>query len=291
LKYFTYLFVRAIAMLMAILPFRLAYGISDFFFLIIYYLIGYRKKVVMENLHLAFPDKSDEELRKISRNFFHYLADLMIEGIKGISMTKKQVLRRHKLLNPEILQPYYDKGISVIGVTGHYGNWEWGAFSGGIQVPHTLIALYKPISNPWLDDFMRRRRAQFNCRLASIKETYATFENTQDETVAYMMVADQSPTNLQESFWLNFLGQETACLHGPEKYARLYKLPVFYVDIQRTKRGFYEMTLTLLADDISSWEPGKLTGLFMKELEKRITERPQYWLWSHRRWKYRSGHA
>jgi Kdo2-lipid IVA lauroyltransferase/acyltransferase len=287
LRFITYLFVRAIALIMAIVPFRLAYGISDFFFLIIYHLVGYRKKVVMENLHRAFPEKSRDEIRKISVKFYHSLADLMIEGLKGISMTKKQVIKRHKMLNPEILQPYYDKGISVIGVTGHFGNWEWGALSGGLQIPHPLIALYKPLTNHYLDRYMRRRRAQFNCRLASIKETYSTFENTQDERVAYMMVADQSPTNIQECYWVTFLGQETACLHGPEKYARLFRLPVLYLDIQPRKRGFYEMTLTLLSDDISEWEPGKLTGMFMNELEKRIIERPEYWLWSHRRWKHR----
>jgi len=287
LSYITYLFVRAIALLMAILPFRLAYGISDLFFFIIYHLIGYRKKVVMENLRKAFPGRSEKELTAISVKFFHFLADLMIEGIKGISMTKKQVLKRHKLLNPELLQPYYDKGMSVIGVSGHYGNWEWGALSGGIQMSHGLVAFYKPLSNRYLDRYMHKRRAQFNCRLASIKETNMAFVETKDQQVAYMMIADQSPTNLQDCHWVNFLDQDTACLHGPEKYARLYRLPVFYLDIQRKKRGYYEMTLSLLAEDISEWEPGRLTSLMMAELEKRILEKPEYWLWSHRRWKHR----
>lgn len=287
MSFLIYLLVRTAALLMAILPFRLAYGISDLFFLFIYHLIGYRKKVVMDNLQRSFPHKSREELQRISKKFYRFLADLTIEGIKGISMPKKQVLRRHRLMNPEVLQPYADRGISVIGVAGHYGNWEWGALSGGIQMSHLLVAFYKPLSNPFLDRYMRKRRAQFNCRLASIRETYKTFEDTRDQLAAYMMVADQSPTNLRECHWVNFLGQETACLHGPEKYARQYRLPVFYLDIQRIKRGYYEMYLTLLADDISDWEPGRLTSLMMAELEKRILEKPEYWLWSHRRWKHR----
>lgn len=272
---------------MAFLPFRAAYVLSDLFFLIIYYLLSYRKKVVMDNLKKAFPGKDEKQLKKIRIAFYHHLSDLMIEGLKGISMTKKQVMKRHRLLNPEVLQPYYDRGVSVIGVTGHYGNWEWGAFSGGIQVPHKLIALYKPLSNRYLDRYMRRRRAQFNCRLVSIKETWQTFGDTQNETVAYMMVADQSPGKIKESHWVTFLGQDTACLHGPEKYARLYHLPVFYVDIRRKKRGFYEMTLALLAEDEATMEQGELTSLFMKRLEEVIIQEPAYWLWSHRRWKHR----
>jgi KDO2-lipid IV(A) lauroyltransferase len=275
------------ALVMAITPFRAAYVLADFIYLILYYLVGYRKKVVIQNLKNSFPQKSGKERTMIARRFYHHLSDIFIEGIKGISITRRQVFKRHRVVNPEILQPYFDKNVSVIGVTGHYGNWEWGAFSGGVQVPHSLIALYKPLSNPYLDRFMRKRRASFNCRLASIKETYATFEGTQNETVAYMMVADQSPTNLQDSHWVKFLNQDTACLHGPEKYARLYRLPVFYVDIQKKKRGIYELTLSLMAEDANLLEPGELTGMFMKHLEQIIIRKPEFWLWSHRRWKHK----
>ena len=290
MKRLTYLFVRGVTQLLAILPFTLVYLLSDLFFLIIY-LLSYRKEVITRNLRSAFPHKSDRELRRIMVKFYRHLADLMLEGLKGLSMTPRQVLRRHRVTNPGILQPYYDRGVSVIGVTGHYGNWEWGALSGGIQVPHPLIALYKPLSNPYLDRFLKRQRTKFNCRLASIRETRLTFESTRHETVAYMMVADQSPTNLNECYWVEFLNQETACLHGPEKYFRLYGIPVFFVDIQRKKRGFYEMTLTLLAEDPATMEQGELTALFMKRLEGSILNKPEHWLWSHRRWKHKRDQA
>jgi len=274
---------------MAIIPFWMAYVVSDFFFLIAYYLLSYRKKVVIENLRKVFPEKDDRELHKIMVKFYHYLSDLMIESLKGISMTKAQVLKRHKMINPEVLHPYYERNINIIGVSGHFGNWEWGALSGGIQIQQLLIAFYKPLSNPYLDRYMRKRRAQFNCRLASIKDTFSTFESTQGQNVAYMMVADQSPSNLQDAYWLKFLDQDTACLHGPEKYARMYRLPVFYLDIQRKKRGFYELELSLLSEDVATLEHGKLTELFMHRLEEIIRTQPEYWLWSHKRWKHQRG--
>ena len=274
---------------MAITPFRLAYLLSDFFFILLYYVISYRKNVVKDNLNRAFPEKSEQELRAIRTRFYKHLSDLLIEGLKGLSMSGKQIIKRHHMVNPEVLEPYFKRGKSVIGVTGHYGNWEWGALSGGLQMSHLLIAFYKPIGNPYIDRFMRKRRAKFNCRLASIKETYSTFEETRGQNVAYMMVADQSPTNLQDCYWIPFLGQDTACLHGPEKYARLHRLPVFYVDIQKKKRGYYEMTLSLLAEDTIAMEPGKLTAMFMNRLEEAIRQQPGYWLWSHKRWKHKKG--
>ncbi len=289
MKYLTYLLVRAIALFMSILPFRLAYVLSDFFFLVLYHLVGYRKKVIQDNLRNSFPEKSKQELKTIELKFYHYLCDLMIEGLKGMSITRKQVLKRHRVTNPELMQAYYDRNISIIGIAGHYGNWEWGTFSGGTQIPHPLIAIYKPLSNKYLDRYMRKHRARFNCEMVSIRQTYSIFEANKNETKSYILVADQSPGNIKNSYWLKFLNQDTACIHGPEKYAGMYHYPVLYVDIQRVKRGYYTMSLELLAEDVNSLEPGQLTAMFMKKLEENIIRRPEYWLWSHRRWKHSKG--
>lgn len=285
-NYLTYLLIRALALLMAIVPFGVAYMLSDILYFVLYRLVRYRKKVVLRNLEKSFPDKDAREIHRITRNFYRHLADIFIEGLKGMAMSRHQVIKRHRMVNPGILQPYYEKHQSVIGVTGHYGNWEWGALSGGIQIPYELVAFYKPLSNAYIDRYLKRQRAQFNCRLASIKETYSTFDATKNETVVYMMAADQSPTNLQDCHWVRFLNQDTACLHGPEKYSRLYRLPVFYVDIRKKKRGYYELTLSLLTEDANELWPGELTAMFMRRLEQIIVEKPEEWLWSHRRWKH-----
>jgi KDO2-lipid IV(A) lauroyltransferase len=287
MKLFGYLVFRLLVLLFALLPLCVAYVISDGFYFLAYYLIGYRKKVVKENLTRSFPQKTPEEITRISKKYYHFLCDLLIEALKGVSMSKKQVLKRHKLLNEELIEPYYKAGRSIVGVSGHYANWEWAALSGGIQVPYPLIAFYKPMSNRYIDVYMKKRRAKFNCTLASIKETYSTFEQNYKRPSVFMMVGDQSPTNLKECFWIDFLNQDTPCLHGIEKYARMYNLPVVYVDIQRVKRGYYEMTFTVLTENPTELPTGGVNQLYFSKLESVIKADPAYWLWSHRRWKHK----
>jgi Kdo2-lipid IVA lauroyltransferase/acyltransferase len=150
---------------------------------------------------------------------------------------------------------------------------------------HKSIGFYKPLSNKHIDSYMKRRRAKFSTTLVSIYETNNVFASGASETSAFIMASDQSPTNLKDCFWIFFLNHDTACLHGPEKYAKLYHLPIYYIDIQRVKRGFYNLYLTLLVNNPSEMEPGKITELYMKTLESKILEHPEFWLWSHRRWK------
>ncbi|NJK95843.1 MAG: lysophospholipid acyltransferase family protein [Bacteroidales bacterium] len=177
------------------------------------------------------------------------------------------------------------KGQSVLGVAAHYGNWEWGAFSGAGQFLGKMIAFYKPINNRIIDRYLVKHRARFNCHMASIGETYYTFKHFQNEVVTYFMVADQSPSNLRRSYWFNFLNQDTAFIHGPEDYSRVYNLPVVFIEIKRVKRGYYEVYFSLLTDNPASLPKGEITRLYKDKLESVIIKEPSYWLWSHRRWK------
>ena len=190
MKYVAYFFYRFFILLFSVMPFSVAYLLADFAFLVVYYLFPYRKKIVVSNLKSSFPDKSDREINRIIRRFYRHLANILVESLKGLSMSKEQIIKRHKLVNPELMDAYYAKGQSVIGVTAHYGNWEWGAFSGGVQVKLGMVAFYKPITNKLIDDDMKRRRSQFNCKLASIRATFDTFKAEVNNNVAFLMAAD-----------------------------------------------------------------------------------------------------
>jgi Kdo2-lipid IVA lauroyltransferase/acyltransferase len=285
MSYFGYLIFRLFTLLFTLIPFRGIYLISDFCFYIVFYVVKYRRKVVQSNLKRVFPEKSIHELKTIEKQYFHFMTDLIFESMKGMSISKNGIYKRHKVTNIEVLDDVYKNHQSIIGVPAHYGNWEWGAFSAGIFLKHNAIAFYKPLTNKYIDAYIRKSRAKFNCTLASIKETFETFNEFVPKNSAFIMAADQCPVNMKDCYWVNFLNQDTPCLHGPEKYARLHNLPVYYIDIQPVKRGFYELHISLLAENPSVLPNGEITSRYMAELEKRIKARPQYWLWSHKRWK------
>jgi KDO2-lipid IV(A) lauroyltransferase len=267
----------------------LLYLVSDFAYLVIYYLVGYRRKVVVSNLQSSFPGKTPAEIKSLTKEFFHHLCDISVESMKGFSMSPGEIIRRHNILNPELADHYFDKGISTIAVPGHYNNWEWGSLSPGLQIKYPIVGFYKPMSNKLLDAYAKHHRAKFNTRLASIRETGITFEELASTPTAYIMASDQSPTNLKDCYWFDFLNHDTPWLHGPEKYARKYNLPVVYVDIQKVKRGFYELKMVLLTENPSTLPDGEITRLYSQHLEKSILQEPAYWLWSHKRWKHSRG--
>jgi KDO2-lipid IV(A) lauroyltransferase len=270
-----------------IMPFRALYLFSDAMFFVIYHVIGYRRNVVLINLSSSFPEKNAVEINSLSKKFYQHLCDITLESIKGFTMSPQEIVCRHRILNPELADYHFDKGVSTISVPAHYNNWEWGSLSPGLQLKYPIVGFYKCLSNKQVDIFVKAHRARFNTRLAALKETSGTFKDLSDIPHAYIMASDQSPTNLKECYWIDFMNQETAWLHGPEKYARRYNFPVIYVDIQKVKRGFYELKLVLLTEDPSSLPEGEITRLYTQHLEKSILNEPAYWLWSHKRWKHK----
>lgn len=276
-----YLFV----LLIGIMPFRFLYILSDFVSFLLRKVFKYRKDVVINNLKSSFPDLSEEEIGLITRNAYLNLSDILLEGIRAFTMTRKQVYERHHIINPEILEPYFEAGQGIIVVTGHYGNWEWGALSPALQTRFHNIAFYKPLKNKWIDKMVNRNRSRWGTTLAPIRQTTKTFETYRGQTVLYLMAADQSPSNREMAYWVNFLGRETAFLHGPEKHARINNYPVVFASIRRVKRGYYELELSPLAEAPSTLPDGEITHRFAEQLESLIKEDPANWLWSHRRWK------
>ncbi len=251
-----------------------------------YYVFGYRKKVVYDNIRKSFPELSEDEIKKLVRLSYKNLTDVLVEGIKGFTMTNGQIRRHHKVINPEEYDKYFHDKISIISVPAHYGNWEWGALSPALYAKHRIVALYKPLNNKYIDKFMRKNRSRTGSHLVSIYDTAKIFkEYTQGNPTIFILASDQSPSNAKRAYWVKFLGRDTAFLHGPEAYARKHNLPVFFVDIQRMKRGFYELELILLTENPNELAPGELTQMYAAKLESVIRKKPENWLWSHRRWK------
>jgi KDO2-lipid IV(A) lauroyltransferase len=281
----TFYLFRLFIFIFRFIPFRLLFGFADLVFYFIYYIIGYRKTVVFCNLRNSFPEKSDDEITVIAKGFYHHLSDMLIESLKAFTMTEEAVVRRYKYYNTEILDELYRKGQSVICIAGHYGNWEWGGLASGAQLMHKPVGFYKPLSNKFIDAYVQQSRVKGRSKLASITQTAETFKMDYGEPAIFYMVADQSPSSARLAYWVNFLNQDTAALHGPEKYARIYNLPVVFGCVKKVKRGYYTVDFKMLEPAPVKTKTGELTGRFMKMLEEVINAEPQYYLWSHRRWK------
>ncbi len=285
MNYLTYLVFRGFIFLFRFIPFRLVYGFADIIFCIVYYLAGYRKKVVFENLKHSFPGKSEKEINRIAKGFYHHFADMLVESLKAFTMTEDAVIRRYKFINTTFPDDFYKQGKQIICVAGHYGNWEWAGIAAGKQMLHKPVGFYKPLSNKYIDQYIQKTRVQGRAKLASIVKTAETFKTDWGEPAAFYMVADQSPSSVRLAYWVNFMNQDTAVLHGPEKYARVHDYPVVFASVKKIKRGFYTVDFKLLEANPVQTKTGEITGRFMKKLEEIINENPEYYLWSHRRWK------
>ncbi len=285
MQYLLYLIFLFSIYFMAIIPFWLLYQFSNILAFLFNYVFQYRKKVIITNLRNSFPEKSDKEINRIARKAYKNLTDIIVESIKGYTISDKEIQKRFKIKNPELLNEYFYSGQSAICVTAHYGNWEWGAIAGSLQIKHKSIAIYKPLTNKYIDAFIKRRRAENGTLLKSIQKTTETFKKYKNQTCIYILVADQSPSAVKKAYWIDFLNQDTACLHGPEKHARNNNYPVFFLNIQRIKRGYYELTVEKLLEEPAITREGEITQKYMRRLEEIIKEKPENWLWSHKRWK------
>ena len=273
--------------LIGLLPAPLLYVFSNLTHLIIYKVMGYRKEIVKKNLEGSFPDMSKEELSRIIHHFYKNLADIFLEGMWAFTMSGKQIFDRHRIINMEILEPFAQSGQSIIAVTGHYTNWEWGSLSANVVPGYNIVAFYKRINNKYIDKLVRWNRSKFGTTLASINETSLTFEKFKDNKTIFLMASDQGMPKefYRKAFWIKFLNRDTPFLHGMEKYAKLYNLPVVYIEVQRVKRGYYTVELSVLTTKPNELEKGVLTEMYARKLESIILRQPENWLWSHNRWK------
>ena len=277
---------RLLVLLFKILPFWVLYRLSDGLYWLIYKGIGYRKKVVRQNLALAFPHKTAAERLAIEKKFYHFLFDLLVESIKGLSFSKEELYKRQQHYTPS-LQATIDKGKSVILVGGHYGNWEWGGLRASSCVSSPVVILYSPIKNAYINRYLNAARAKFDTHFVSYLEAMKMFRECAEQLTTFVLIADQSPSNPSRAYWLPFLNQDTAVLRGPAIYAQRYNIPLLFLSIKRLKRGYYTMETEILTETPRDYSPEELIGLYWTRLEALIEATPEWWLWSHRRWKHK----
>lgn len=286
MKKISYYLVRIVIHVVQHISFKILYIISDILRILLQHVLQYRKKTIWENLRRCYPEKDQESLHKIIKDTYSNLADILVEGIKGLSMQKEELEKRYPFKNKELLQKYLDKNQSIIAVNAHISNWEWAVLGYGYHFTTKSIGIYKTITNPYLNKYINELRALSSIQLVSTRETRLVADEIPKGKILILM-ADQNPSNLKDAIWVNFFNSDTACLHGIEKYAHQYNLPVVFANIKRIKRGYYELNFEMLIEKPQEQTFGTITQMYMSRCEQNIREQPGNWLWSHKRWKHK----
>lgn len=268
----------------SLLPMRVMYLFTDFFYLLLITIIPYRRKVVRGNIERSFPDKSRKEKRKIERKFYRHLTDLLAEGAKNLSISKKQLLKRFQVENPEVLDQLFQQNKNVLLVSGHYNNWEWLITGQNLLFKHQAVGIGMPLSNGFWDKKFNAIRSRFGMKVIHSNNVYDFF-NQNKETTATLVLADQSPGDSNKCYWMDFLNQKTGVVFGPELLANKYNQAVVYFSIHSEKRGYYTMRLNEITSSPRELDYGEITERYTHLLEKTIREDPKNWIWSHKRWK------
>ena len=270
------------------LPFRVLYFFSDIIYYLLYYIIGYRKKVVFGNLRLAFPEKSEQEITTIAKKFYHHFIDVFgVEMIKSFTMSKKEMAKRYKGVNLEVFEKLYNQNRSCIVVGAHHANWEW-IFNFNLLVKYDAYAVFKKLKNPYFDKKVRETRGRFNTTLISTKETFSLIKKNSESNIVSLFgfINDQTPRLSKAIHWTNFLGVRVPVQIGMEILAKKHNLAVVFYDAKKLKRGYYECTLSLLTDSPKDFKDYELTDLFLRAVEKQIKNAPEHYLWTHKRFKH-----
>jgi len=271
----------------AYLPLWLHYCFASLLWPVVYYVARYRVGVVRDNLRRCFPDMREGDRRRLERQYYRHLADLLVEGIYNLRAPLLKVKKHYLFENAEILEPYYNEGRSVVLMSAHYNNWEYMITSLDSRISHHGIGVGKPLDNKKFGQFITARRARYGTEIVDqtdVRQVMQYYDRWQ-VPVAYMMLSDQSPSNPHRSLWTEFLGRDTAFLFGAEHFARKYDMPVFLYDVKKERRGRYSVHFELMTDKPLEMAEGEITRTYARHLEALIRKEPQYWLWSHRRWK------
>jgi len=270
---------------LSLLPLPVLYLISDFFYFIIYYVTGYRKKVVMQNLTIAFPEKSDEERKRIARRFYRNFTDFFVETIKLFSASDR-FLEKRFIGDFSAFEKVKQQGKKCQVHLGHNFNWELGYLASLPHIKLTALGVYMPLSNKTFERIFRKLRTKKGGYLlpaTNLRQAILPFRN---EPYALLLVADQSPPYPENGIWVNFFNRPTPFVRGPENGARASDLPVIFCHVTKPKRGYYIGHFTLAEENPAALAKGELTKKYARFLEEKMKEHPDIWLWTHRRWKW-----
>lgn len=274
----------------ALLPLKALYLLSDFLYIIVYHLIGYRKKVARANLKNSFPEKSESELLAIEKKFYRHFCDYFVETVKLLHISDEEAQKRIVFENPEVLQAEIEKGRSGFLFLGHYGNWEWvPSLTLCFSKDLTLGQIYKPLKNQAVDNIFLKIRSRFGSVGIPKNDTYREIVRWQHEGKQSLIgfMADQTPSYNNIHYWTNFLNQETPVFTGVERIARKVGGYVAYMDIQKVRRGHYCCRFEMISTHPETEEEMAITENYIRKIEKTILREPAYWLWTHKRWKYK----
>jgi KDO2-lipid IV(A) lauroyltransferase len=262
------------------------YVFSDVLHFFLYRVIGYRKAVVMENLRGSFPEKSEDALRNIAKAFYRHLGDLIIESLRQFSISEREMRQRFQVANPEIMERLYAQGKNVAFVAGHYNNWELASTALPLRVPNRMVGIYAPLKNKFFNNILVQSRSRFGLELLPKgKLNIKTLHEESKRPYGLMFAMDQSPSSANRVHWVTFLNRETAVASGTEWFAKQFDAVVVFAVLEKVRRGHYRATLEILEDRPKQAPESSISARFTQRLEAEIRERPEFWLWTHRRWK------
>jgi KDO2-lipid IV(A) lauroyltransferase len=288
MQFLVYILAYPLLWLISILPFRLFYWLSDFICFIIYRIIGYRKKVVRENLALTLPHLSKSELKEIEKKFYHHMCDMFLETIKTMSISPEEMDKRFRVTNIELVNEYAKRGKSVILVASHYASYEW-LLTINPKIDFKGIAVYKRVANRYFDKLVRKIRSKYDTELVETRKAIPTMAQNQRDGILsmYGLASDQSPKLDRIFHSMKFMGVEVPVHTGAEMLAKKYDLSVIFVKVKKVARGYYEATFVAIADKPKDYQNFDITEKYLREVEKQIYEAPEFYLWTHKRWKHR----
>jgi KDO2-lipid IV(A) lauroyltransferase len=289
MSFLIFALVYPFVLLLSKLPFRVLYIISDVVFLILYYIVGYRRDVVLFNLKTAFPEMDKATLKETEKRFYHHFCDLFIEVIKTLSISEQNLRDRYLFTNIEVLQKYVDKDQPVLVTMGHYASYEWVFALATLLKNHPGYAIYKKIKNPYFDKMIRDIRSKWNSTLVPNKQAREKIKEvlaTQKGFAYFGFIMDQSPSNSNKKHFSNFLNVQTPFFTGVEKLSKQYDLPVLFLGTTRVKRGYYSSTFSVLTDTPNQHPDFAITDAYAKILTELIIKDPAYYFWTHKRFKF-----
>lgn len=288
MKRLAYLLTYPILWGISKLPYKLFYGVSDMAFFLIFHVVGYRKKVVERNLRLAFPEKSKREIHDIRKKFYRHFCDLFLEMAKTISISEEELIQRFVVKNPEEIKRIEALGKSYITMFGHYNSYEWSTAVQLQGMTYKGYGIYKRIKNPYFDKMIRDTRGKFDVEMLDKDEVLRQMIKDKRGNVLanYGMVADQAPKGGRSKYWRDFMGHRVPVFLGSEVAAKKLDLNVIYLKIEKVKRGYYEAELISLSENPQNVPDYQITDAYFEKLEEQIRSKPEFYLWTHKRWKH-----
>ena len=287
MQFVVFILVYPIIWLLSILPLRILYVLSDFIYILLYHVFGYRREVVSGNLKLSFPNKTEKELRKIEKRFYHHFVDIFIEMIKSFSISKKEISKRYKYTNIEVINKIEDSGKSIVIMGAHYNNWEW-IITLNNYVKSETFAAYTKVNNKHFEKKMLDSREKLGANFIQTTKFVKAMESNKanNKLAIYGLLSDQSPQLHKAKYFKEFMGVRAPIHTGAEFLAKRFDLAVVLMKTKKIKRGYYETTFELLAENPNDFDDYQITDIFLEKIEKQIREEPAYYFWSHKRWKH-----